>query len=205
MIGLQKRFIYAVIPAIIVFIILYLILNFYLWLSILISAPAYIAGIFLFKVKDLREYDPKALARYQYELSRLHAYKDKIKDKEIKERIKNIVDTCQKLTKYLGTKPEDATPIYTALDYYLPFANERITEYTKLEDVDDKTFVENKLILKFNVYLREIEQECNKLYKETLNSKDKKINYEMKKFERLSDFEDDEGNKIKWKKRKIFQ
>jgi hypothetical protein len=26
----------------------------------------------------------------------------------------------------------------------------------------------------------------------------------MKKFEMLSDFEDDEGNKVKWKKRKLF-
>ena len=197
MINLQKRYVYAVIPAIIIFILLYLILDFYLWLSLLFAIPSYIAGIFLFKSKDLRDYDPKALARYQYELSRLNAYIDKVKDKEVKERIKNIINTSQKLTKYLGTKPENATPIYNALDYYLPFANDRITEYTKVEDLDEKSFIENKLILKFNVYLREIEQECNKLYKEVLNSKDKKIEYEMKKFERLSELEDDEGNKIK--------
>lgn len=197
MINLQKRYIYAVIPAIIIFILLYLVLDFYLWLSLLFAIPSYVAGVFLFKSKDLRDYDPKALARYQYELSRLNAYIDKVKNKEVKERIKNIVNVCQKLTKFLGTKPENATPIYNALDYYLPFANERITEYSNVEDLDEKSFVENKLILKFNVYLREIEQECNKLYKEVLNNKDKKIDYEMKKFEMLSNFEDDERNNVK--------
>jgi len=197
MINLQKRFIYAVIPAVIVFIILYIILDFYLWISLLLAVPAYLAGIFLFKGKDLRDYDPKALARYQFEMSRLNTYKEKLKDKEIKTRLKNIVETCQKLCKYLETKPEDATQIYNALDYYLPFTNQRIIEYNTVADLDEKTFVENKLILKFNVYMREIEQECNRLYKETINSKDKKINYELKKFEMLSEFEDDEGNKVK--------
>ena len=77
MINLQKRYIYAVIPAIIIFILLYLVLDFYLWLSLLFAIPSYVAGVFLFKSKDLRDYDPKALARYQYELSRLNAYIDK--------------------------------------------------------------------------------------------------------------------------------
>ena len=197
MINLQKRFIYAVIPAVIVFIILYLILDFYLWISLLIAIPAYLAGIFLFKSKDLRDYDPKALARYQYEMSRLNTYKEKIDNKDTRARLTNIVETCQKLCKYLNTKPENATQIYNALDYYLPFINERIIEYNTVEDLEEKTFVENKLILKFNVYMREIEQECNKLYKETINNKDKKIDYELKKFELLSDFEDDEGNEVK--------
>ena len=197
MIGFQKRFVYAVIPGAIVFIILYLILDFYLWISLILAGVAYCAGIFLFKGKDLRVYDPQALAKYQFELSRLDNYKDRIKDKQIKERITSIVNVCQNLTKYLETKPSYATPIYNSLDYYLPFATSRMVDYMKIEKLKEKTFTENQVILKMNVYLREIDQECNKLYREVINNKDKQINYEMKRFEMLSSFEDDEGSKEK--------
>ena len=195
MIGFQKRFVYAVIPGAIVFVLLYGFLDFYWWISILLSALAYCAGIFLFKGKDLRLYDPQALARYQFDLSRLNQYKEQIKDKQISSRIEAIVDTCQNLTKYLETKPANATTIYNSLDYYLTFAVQRMVEYMKVEKIEDKSFVENQLMLKMNVYLKEIDQECSKLYKEVIKNKDKKINYEMRRFEMLSKFEDDEVKK----------
>lgn len=197
MIGFQKRFVYAVIPGAIVFIILYGFLDFYLWISLILAILAYCAGIFLFRGKDLRVYDAQALARYQFDLSRMNQYKEKIKDKQVKEKISSIVEVCQRLTEYLETKPANATTIYNSLDYYLTFAVQRITEYIKIEKIEDKSFVENQLILKMNVYLKEIDQECNKLYKEILKSKDKKINYEMKRFEMLSKFEDDERSNKK--------
>ena len=197
MIGFQKRYVYAVIPGAIVFIVLYLFLDFYLWISLLLAAVAYCAGIFLFKGKDIRQYDPQALARYQFDLSRLNAYKEKVKDKQIRERLGSIVDVCQELTKYLETKPSNATPIYNSLDYYLTFATKNIVEYIKMEKVKEKSFTENQLIFKMSVYLKEIDQECNKLYKEVLKNKDKQINYEMKRFEMLSTFEEDEGSENK--------
>ncbi len=197
MIGFQKRYVYAVIPGAIVFIILYGFLDFYLWISLILAALAYCAGIFLFRGKDLRVYDPQALARYQFDLSRLNQYKEKIKDRQVRDRITSIVEVCQQLTTYLETKPANATTIYNSLDYYLTFATKRIVEYMKVEKIKEKSFVENQLMLKMNVYLREIDQECNKLYKEVLNNKDKQINYEMKRFEMLSTFEDDEGSEKK--------
>lgn len=197
MIGFQKRYVYAVIPGAIVFIVLYLFLDFYLWISLLLAAVAYCAGIFLFKGKDLRIYDPQALARYQFDLSRLNSYKERIKDKQVRDKLSSIVEVCQNLTKYLETKPSNATPIYNSLDYYLTFATKNIVEYMKIEKIKDKSFTENQLILKMNVYLKEIDQECNKLYKEVLKNKDKQINYEMKKFEMLSTFEEDEGSERK--------
>lgn len=197
MIGFQKRFVYAVIPGAIVFIVLYGFLDFFFWISMLLAILAYCAGIFLFRGKDLRVYDPQALARYQFDLSRMNQYKEKIKDKLVKEKIASIVEVCQRLTEYLETKPVNATTIYNSLDYYLTFAVQRVTEYIKIEKMEEKSFVENQLILKMNVYLKEIDQECNKLYKEILKSKDKKINYEMKRFEMLSKFEDDERSNKK--------
>jgi hypothetical protein len=72
-----------------------------------------------------------------------------------------------------------------------------MVEYMKNEKIKDKSYTEKQLILKMNVYLKEIDQECNKLYREVLKNKDKQINYEMKKFEMLSTFEEDEGSERK--------
>ena len=47
-----------------------------------------------------------------------------------------------------------------------------------------------------SVYIREVEQETNKLLAEIIKSKDKEFDFEMKIFERTSDFEldDEEGS-----------
>lgn len=192
MINIQKRYIYSAILSGCSFIIFYAIMDFYLWIALLFSIGFYIGGVFLFKSKDIRVYDEKALAKYYFEMSKLNDYKDRLKDKNIKEKITNIVEVCHNLTKYLETKPTNATQIYNSLDYYLSFATARITEYMKIENVKEKTFTENQLVLKINVYLKEIVDECEKLYKQAIDSKEKIINYEMKKFERLSTIENDE-------------
>ena len=41
------------------------------------------------------------------------------------------------------------------------------------------------------VYIREVEQETNRLLNEIIKSKDKEFDFEMRKFERASVFEDD--------------
>ena len=45
-----------------------------------------------------------------------------------------------------------------------------------------------------SVYIREVEQECNKLLTEIIKSKDKAFDFEMKIFERTSDFELDDDD-----------
>lgn len=193
---LQKRYIYSAIVAGICFIIIYVILDFPLWISLLLSTVLYVGGIFLFKSSDIRVYDAQALAKYQFEMSKLNAYKDKIADDSIKEKIGKIVNHCQKICEHLFTKPTNATKIYNFLDYYLPFTDSIVTKYIDAEKKKDKTFVENKLILKMTVYIREVEQECGKLLSEIIKSKDKAFDFEIKYFEKTSDFEldDDEVN-----------
>ena len=59
----------------------------------------------------------------------------------------------------------------------------------------EKTFVENKLILKMSVYIKEVEHECDRLLEEIVKSKDKELDFEMKIFEKTSDIDfDDEGS-----------
>lgn len=188
---LEKRFIYSAILTGVFFIVLYIFLDFYLWISVLFSIVVYIGGIFLFKSKDIRVYDRQALARYYFEMSKLNDYKEKIKDDTIKEKISKIVIHSQKITDYLQTQPTNATKIYNFLDYYLPFTDKIVTKYIEAEKKVEKTFTENKLILKMTVYIREVEQETNRLLNEIIKSKDKAFDFEMKKFEKISVFEDD--------------
>lgn len=188
---LEKRYIYSAIMTGIFFMIIYAALDFYLWISLLLSAVVYVGGIFLFKSKDIRVYDRQALAKYNFEMSKLNDYKEKIKDKTIKEKISLIVRHSQKICDYLQTQPTNATKVYNFLDYYLPFTDSIVTKYIQAEKKQEKTFVENKLILKMTVYIREVEQETNRLLNEIIKSKDKEFDFEMRKFERASVFEDD--------------
>lgn len=185
--GLQKRYIYSALFTGVFFIIVYVIIDFPIWASLLLAAVTYIAGIFIFKSVDMRIYDPTALARYNFEMSKLFSYKDRLKDKSIKERIGKVVTHCQKITEYLETKPRNATKIYNFLDYYLPFTSKIVTKYIEAEKKDEKTFVENKLILKMSVYIKEVEQQCNNLLNEIIKSKDKAIDFDMKMFELMVD------------------
>ncbi len=192
MINIQKRYIYSAFLTGICFIIIYVLLDFPLWISLIFACIAYVAGVFLFKSYDVRVYDRAALARYNFEMSKLNDYKEKIKDKSIKEKIGKIVNHTQKITEHLQTQPKNATKIYNFLDYYLPFTDKIVSKYIEAEKKEEKTFVENKLILKMSVYIREVEQECSKLLAEIIRSKDKAFDFEMKIFERTSDFELDE-------------
>ena len=187
---LQKRYIYSSLLSGVAFIIFYLILNFYLYISLILCILVYIGGIFYFKDKDVRIYDRQSIARYHFEMSKLNSYKDNINDESMKERLGKIVVLYSKMVKYLETMPRNATKIYNFLDYYLPFTTALVNKFIAVEKKSEKTFVENKLILKMSVYVKEIESECNKVVSLISKAKDKELDFEMKVFERTTDIED---------------
>ena len=189
MINIQKRYLLSALVSGLSFIVLYVMLDFYLWMSLLLTILIYIAGIFLFKSQDIRIYDREALAKYNFEMSKLNDYKEKIKDKTIKDKLAKIVNVSQKITKHLETRPRNATKIYNFLDYYLPFTTRIVTKYIEAESKKEKTFIENKLILKMSVYIKEVAHECDRLLEEIVKSKDKELDFEMKVFEKTSDLD----------------
>ena len=195
MIKIQKRFILSALVSGIAFILFYIVFDFDLLVSLLLSIVIYVGGVFLFRGKDMRLYDVQAISKYYFEMSKLNDYKEKIKDKNIRNKLAKIVNVSSKITKYLETKPNNATKIYNFLDYYLPFTTKIVTKYIEAESKDEKTFVENKLILKMSVYIKEVEHECDRLLEEIVKSKDKELDFEMKIFEKTSDIDfDDEGS-----------
>ena len=60
---MKKRYIYASLLSGLFFIILYVVLNFGLIISLLLTVGVYVGAIFFFKEKDVRKYDPNK-ARY---------------------------------------------------------------------------------------------------------------------------------------------
>ena len=164
MINIQKRYIYSAFLSGLSFIIFYSVLDFYFLVALLFAIGVYIAGVFLFKSKDIRMYDASALARYQFEMSKLNDYKEKINDKTIKERLGKIV-----------------------------------IKYINAESKKEKTFVENQLILKMSVYIKEVTEEFERLLGEIIKSKDKAFNFEMKIFEKSLDLDFDEKKEVKKK------
>ena len=77
------------------------------------------------------------------------------------------------------------------MDYYLTYTTKIVTKYIEVDKKEEKTFVENQLFLKLNVYLKEIETECNRLLSEIAKSKDRELDFEMKVFEKTSDLDVD--------------
>lgn len=187
---LQKRYTLAAILSGISFIIFYLVLNLYLYISLILCTIVYIGGVFYFKDKDIRVYDAAAIARYYFEMSKLNDYKEKIKDDIMKEKLGKIVVLYSKIVKYLESRPRNATKIYNFLDYYLPLTVNLVNKYINIEKKKEKTFVENKLILKMGVYVKEIESECSRLVNLISKAKDKELDFEMKVFERTTDIDD---------------
>ena len=196
---LQKRYMLSAVLAGIAFMIFYLILNFYLYISLILCAFVYIGGIFYFKEKDVRVYDARAIARYHFEMSRLDSYKENINDEAMKEKLGKIVVLYSKIVKYLEGRPRHATKIYNFLDYYLPFTNKIVIKYINAESKKEKTFVENQLILKMSVYIKEVTEEFERLLGEIIKSKDKAFNFEMKIFEKSLDLDFDEKKEVKKK------
>ncbi|MBR2138567.1 MAG: 5-bromo-4-chloroindolyl phosphate hydrolysis family protein [Bacilli bacterium] len=188
---LQKRYIYAALLAGIAFMVLYTMMDFKILVSLILAIAIYIAGIFMFKSVDIITYDGRAISRYYFEMSKLNDYKEKIKDKKIYDKLTKIVNVTQKITKYLETKPTNATKIYNFMDYYLTYTTKIVTKYIEVDKKEEKTFVENQLFLKLNVYLKEIETECNRLLSEIAKSKDRELDFEMKVFEKTSDLDVD--------------
>lgn len=196
MIKLQKRYILSALMSGLSFIIFYMALDFYLYISVIFSILIYVAGIFLFKGQDIITYDSSSLAKYYFEISKINDYKERIKDKSILNRLTKIVNVSSKIVKHLEGRPRNATKIYNFLDYYLPFTTRIVSKYLESEIKKEKTFVENKLILKMSVYIKEVEQELDRLLEEIVKSKDKELDFEIKVFEKTSDIDisEDEGS-----------
>lgn len=181
---MKKRYIYSAILSIVAFIILYLILDFGLLLSLPIVILIYVGGIFLYKEKDVRKYDPDTLLHYCYLISKIDNYTNLIKDKEVNKNIKDISTKSEKIVVMLEQKPDKITQVYDGFDFYLPQTIKILDLYLSLYEKENKTKDEEKFMNEINDTLDYIEAEILKLLENMNYTKMMDINASIEMFKR---------------------
>lgn len=187
--SLQKRYIYSSGLASIGFIILYLILDFNILLALAITLVIYIAGVFIFKEKDVREYSPEDLNRYHFQTSKLMSYKDRIKNKEIGILIEKIGNISIKTLSALTQKPKKVTQVYNFYDYYMGLLLRLVEKYQYLEAKKELSDVEKKFINDTENYLRNIEIQFQKQLDNMYKTESIDVQREIKLFENICHIE----------------
>lgn len=181
---MKKRYIYSACLASVFFILLYLLFSFPIYLALPITALTYVGGIFFFKEKDVRRYDPNAIMHYCYLISKIDNYTNLIKDKEIKKNIKDISQKSEKIVVMLEQKPNKITQVYDSFDFYLPQTIKMLDQYIHLLDKDKLTTQEKKYMDEFNQILDYIEQEIDKLLENMNYTKMLDINASVEMFKK---------------------
>lgn len=160
---MKRRYIYSAILASIAFAVLYLILDFHFIIALPIVCIIYIGGIFLYKEKDVRKYDPNQVMHYCYLISKIDNYTNLVKSKNVIKNIKDISTKSEKIIIMLEQKPDKVTQIYDGFDFYLPHTIKVLDLYLEIEEKEKKTKDEEKFMLEINDVLDYIEQEIDKL------------------------------------------
>lgn len=187
--SLQKRYIYSSLLASLGFIILYLILDFNILLALGLTLVIYIAGIFIFKEKDVREYDPDDLNRYHFQTSKLMSYKDRIKNKEISKIIEKISNISVKTLSALTQKPKKVTQVYNFYDYYMGLLLKLVEKYQYLESKKELSEVEKKFLNDTENYLKNIEIQFQKQLDNMYKTESIDVQREIKLFENICHIE----------------
>ena len=181
---MKKRYIYSSLLASVSFIILYVILDFKILLSLPIVAAIYVAGVFLYKEKDVRTYDPNSIMHYCYLISKIDNYTNLIKDESISKNIKDISLKSEKIVVRLEQKPNKVTQVYDGFDFYLPQVINILDQFIALEDKENKTNQEKKFMLEINETLDYIEKEIDKLLENMNYTKMLDINASIEMFKK---------------------
>lgn len=181
---IKKRYLYASLLSGIFFIILYVILNFPLWLSLLLTVISYIGGILFFKEKDVRVYDPNLIMHYCYLISKIDYFKTYTKDEKIIGNINDIKEESEKIISMLEQKPNKVTQVYDGFDYYLPLIIKVLEHYFHLEKKESLTPKETKFQEEINLVLNGIEKEIKKLMENMNYTKMLDIDSSIRQFEK---------------------
>ena len=161
---MKKRYIYSSLLSIFLFIILYVVLDFNVILSIILTLVTYVGGVFFFKEKDVRKYDPNAIMHYCYLISKIDNYTNLIDDDKVDKDIKDISVKSEKIVNMLEHKPDKVTQVYDGFDYYLPFTIKVLEQYVLLQNTEEQNNNdEKKFIKEINTTLDYIEKEIDKL------------------------------------------
>ncbi len=184
---MKVRYLYAAILSAVLFLILLFALDFPIWFCIILAIATYVGGIFFFKEKDVRKYDPNIIMHYCYLISKIDNYKRLIDDEKVDNNIEDITKKTEKIVVMLEQKPDKVTQIYDSFDYYLPFTIKILDQYVRLDNEENKKDEEKKFMNEINKTLDYIETEVDKLLENMNYTKMLDINSSIEMFRKQAD------------------
>jgi hypothetical protein len=185
MIRVQKRYLYASILSSLSFVVCYLIFDFNLILSLALCLGIYLAGVFIFKEKDVRIYEPETISRYYFLASKLLNYNQLIQSEEIKEQIISVCSITEKILQALEQKPKKVTQVYNFFDYYLNLTVRIVDQYVILKDRTDLTVTEETFLKQMSQYLSKISMSFQKQLDNMYLLRELDMNDEIKMFQEM--------------------
>ena len=198
---MKKRYIYASLLSVLLFIILYVVLDFNVIISIILALVTYVGGIFFFKEKDVRKYDPNLIMHYCYLISKIDNYNNLIEDDKVDKDIKDISVKSEKIVNMLEHKPDKVTQVYDGFDYYLPFTIKILEQYVLLQSTEGhNNDDEKKFIKEINTTLDYIEKEIDKLLNNMNYTKMLDVNASIEVFKKQANSLEKKMNKGKEEK-----
>lgn len=184
---MKVRYLYAALLSAVLFLILLFVVDFPIWFCIILAIVTYIGGIFFFKEKDVRKYDPNIIMHYCYLISKVDNYKRLIDDDKVDSNIEDITKKAEKIVVMLEQKPDKVTQIYDSFDYYLPFTIKILDQYVRLDNEENKKDEEKKFMQEINKTLDYIEAEVDKLLENMNYTKMLDINSSIEMFKKQAD------------------
>ncbi len=188
----QTRYLYSAIVASIFFLLCYLILNFNILITILLTALIYVGGIFLFKEKDIREFNEEYVNNYYFLASKLQNLTTEIKNKEIVNNVKDITNLTNEILTSLRQRPKKVEQVFDFFDYYLDAAYKILYKYNILIKKEPKEAKDNEYIEQTPKFISNIKEGFEKQLKNMQEAKMLDIDTEIKIFEKQIGFNKDE-------------
>ncbi len=188
----QTRYLYSAILASIFFVLLYLILNFNIFITLALTILIYVGGIFLFKEKDIREFNEEYVNNYYFLASKVQNLTPDIKDKQIVDDVKRITELTNEILTSLRQRPKKVEQVFDFFDYYLDATYKLLYKYNLLikketQDPKDKEYIEQT-----PKYITNIKEGFEKQLKNMQEAKMVDIDTEIKIFEKTLGFNKDD-------------
>jgi|LSQX01.1.fsa_nt_gb glutamyl/glutaminyl-tRNA synthetase len=150
---IQKRYYYASFLASLFFIICYGILDFDLFIVLILTTITFIGSVYFFREKDVRKYDPKIIQTYYFGISKIANYTNLIKDENITSQIKQITFLTEQILGKISERPHKVEQVYDFCDYYLNITYKILRQYHRVDIREEKSKKESEFIKKTPHYL----------------------------------------------------
>ena len=189
---IQTRYLYSAITASIFFVLCYLILNFNIFITIILTALIYVGGIFLFKEKDIREFSEEYVNNYYFLASKTKNQTTNIKDEKIVKDVEEISELTNEILISLRQRPKKVEQVFDFFDYYLDATYKILYKYNLLIEKENKTDEDNNYIKEVPKYITNIKESFQKQLSNMQEAKMLDIDTEIKIFEKTIGFNKDE-------------